>query len=48
MGGYNQPLTLNRWNYTEANPINWIDPTGHITEKDNIDALIIDVIGNKI
>lgn len=41
MGGYNQPLTLNRWNYTEANPINWIDPTGHITEKDNIDALII-------
>lgn len=40
-GSYNQPLTLNRWNYTEANPINWIDPTGHITENDNIQALII-------
>jgi RHS repeat-associated protein len=40
-GNYSQPLTINRWNYTEANPINWIDPTGHITENDNIQALII-------
>jgi hypothetical protein len=40
-GSYNQPLTLNRWNYTTSNPINLIDPSGRISEKDNIQALII-------
>jgi hypothetical protein len=28
-GDYDQPLTLNRWNYTNANPINGIDPSGY-------------------
>jgi RHS repeat-associated protein len=36
-GDYNRPLSLNRWNYTEGNPINLIDPTGHAAV--NIDYL---------
>jgi len=28
MGDYNRPLSLNKWTYVEANPINWVDPTG--------------------
>jgi RHS repeat-associated protein len=28
-GDYNRPLSLNQWNYTEGNPINFVDPTGH-------------------
>jgi hypothetical protein len=27
-GDYNRPLSLNRWNYTEGNPVNYIDPSG--------------------
>jgi RHS repeat-associated protein len=27
-GEYNRPLSLNRWNYVEGNPINAIDPSG--------------------
>ena len=27
-GDYNRPLSLNRWMYTEANPVNLTDPTG--------------------
>jgi RHS repeat-associated protein len=27
-GDYNRPLSLNRWNYVRANPINYVDPTG--------------------
>jgi len=27
-GDYNRPLSLNRWNYVEGNPINLIDPSG--------------------
>jgi RHS repeat-associated protein len=27
-GDYNRPLSLNHWNYVEANPANYIDPTG--------------------
>jgi len=40
-GDYNTPLSLNRWSYTTANPINFVDPSGRISEKENIDALII-------
>ena len=28
-GDYNRPLSLNRWNYVEGNPINRSDPSGH-------------------
>jgi RHS repeat-associated protein len=28
-GNYNSPHSLNRWNYTNGNPINYIDPSGH-------------------
>lgn len=31
-GDYNRPLSLNRWNYVEANPINLVDPSGHSPE----------------
>jgi hypothetical protein len=28
-GNYNRPLSLNRWNYVEGNPVNSTDPSGH-------------------
>ena len=28
-GNYNRPLSLNRWNYVEGNPVNYTDPSGH-------------------
>ena len=28
-GDYNRPLSLNRWMYTEGNPVNYTDPSGH-------------------
>src|SRR5690606_13760080 len=28
-GDMNNPLSLNRWNYTHSNPINYTDPTGY-------------------
>ena len=28
-GDYTKPLSLNRWNYVEGNPINLTDPSGH-------------------
>ena len=31
-GDYSRPLSLNRWNYVEGNPVNYTDPTGHIKE----------------
>ena len=27
-GDYNRPLSLNRWNYTNGNPVNFTDPSG--------------------
>ncbi len=27
-GDYNTPLTLNKWNYTNGNPVNYTDPNG--------------------
>ncbi len=32
-GDANRPLSLNRWNYTNANPINFTDPSGHLPIK---------------
>ena len=29
-GDYNRPLSLNRWMYVEGNPVNLVDPSGHI------------------
>ncbi len=34
MGDYKSPLSLNRWMYVEGNPINYVDPTGYITEEE--------------
>ena len=35
-GDYNRPLSLNRWNYVEGNPVNLVDPSGMIScEKTN-------------
>jgi RHS repeat-associated protein len=31
-GDCNRPLCLNRWNYTEGNPVNFTDPSGYIKE----------------
>lgn len=28
-GDYNSPMSLNRWNYTQSNPINYTDPSGN-------------------
>ena len=28
LGDYNKPLSLNRWNYTNGNPVNYTDPSG--------------------
>jgi len=28
-GSYNSPQSLNRWNYTQSNPINYTDPSGN-------------------
>jgi len=33
-GNYNRPLSLNSWNYTLGNPVNYTDPSGHIPESD--------------
>ena len=27
-GDYNRPLSLNKWNYVEGNPVNFTDPSG--------------------
>jgi len=37
-GDVNNPLSLNRWMYVEGNPVNYVDPSGHITEKESNDA----------
>ena len=29
VGEYNRPLSLNKWMYTEGNPVNYVDPSGH-------------------
>ena len=34
LGDIRDPLSLNRYNYTKSNPLNYIDPTGYITQED--------------
>ncbi|CCY82207.1 rHS repeat-associated core domain protein [Clostridium sp. CAG:149] len=34
LGDISDPLTLNRYNYVKSNPLNYIDPTGYITQED--------------
>ena len=29
-GDYQRPLTLNKWNYSLSNPVNYTDPSGHV------------------
>jgi RHS repeat-associated protein len=31
-GDANRPLSFNRWGYGYGNPVNFVDPTGHIKE----------------
>lgn len=33
-GDYARPLTMNGWNYTNGNPINYTDPSGNVACKD--------------
>ncbi|MGD8456598.1 MAG: RHS repeat-associated core domain-containing protein [Anaerolineales bacterium] len=46
-GDYNDPLSLNRWNYVEGNPINFTDPSGYcvFTGVDTLVCLIALAIG---
>ena len=37
-GDVNDPLTLNKWNYVSAAPVNLSDPSGHIQENEARDA----------
>jgi hypothetical protein len=34
LGDYNRPLSLNRWNYTNGNPVNYTDPSGEAPQPD--------------
>jgi len=38
MGDYDRPLSFNRWNYVEANPVNYTDPTGLIKQTEAAEA----------
>ncbi len=40
-GDYNRPQSLNGWNYVEANPVNYFDPSGYIKENDAENAWYI-------
>ena len=46
-GDANRPMSFNRWNYTEGNPINLTDPTGHciLTGIDTAACLIALAVG---
>jgi len=36
-GSYNSPQSLNRWNYTQSNPVNYTDPSGlHTSYQDRL------------
>jgi RHS repeat-associated protein len=37
-GSANSPMSFNRWNYVDSNPVNAKDPTGHIKETEAISA----------
>jgi len=41
-GDYTRPLSLNRWGYVEGNPVNAVDPSGHITidNAENAEVLV--------
>ena len=40
-GDVNNPLSFNKWMYTEGNPINRIDPSGNISQTDDLTAQVI-------
>ncbi len=40
-GNYNRPGSLNRWGYVEGNPINAVDPSGYITQKESKSAALL-------
>ena len=36
-----RPLSMNQWGYVEGNPVNRIDPTGNISQTDDLTAQVI-------
>lgn len=40
-GNIHLPLSLNSWNYTNASPINYVDPSGHVSCENGKDAICI-------
>ena len=45
-GDYNRPGSLNKWNYVEGNPVNFVDPTGYI--KQGLEARRADGIWSRL
>ena len=43
-GDYNRPLSLNRWNYVEGNPVNLVDPSGYISCESSSDPICVNKI----
>ena len=43
-GDYNRPLSLNKWNYVEANPIIFVDPSGFSPILGGIDDLPVTLL----
>ena len=41
LGKLTDPLTLNRYNYVKSSPLNYIDPSGHVTTEEGNDAHLV-------
>jgi hypothetical protein len=39
-GSYNSPQSLNRWNYTQSNPVNYTDPSGYCISGVLVDTIV--------
>jgi len=43
-GDYNRPLSLNRWNYVEGNPVKFTDPSGYLTKYEIMDGFNLSTV----